>query len=202
MLLTAEQFRQCFPGNPEPAEWAGALNAILPGYAINTPLRVAAFLAQCGHESEGFTALRENLNYSATALIATWPKRFPPEVANSYARRPEAIANRAYASRMGNSDEASGDGWRYRGRGVIQLTGKGNYSDFARSVGRTLDEVVPYLETKQGAVDAAGWYWKTRDINPLADAEKFKAVTLAINGGMNGYDDRLARYERIIKVLA
>src|SRR5689334_2822625 len=102
MLLTAEQFKACFPGNKEPAEWVGALNPVLPGYGINTPLRVAAFLAQCGHESEGFTRLVENLNYSAAALTATWPKRFPPEVAAQYARQPERIANRAYANRLGN----------------------------------------------------------------------------------------------------
>lgn len=201
--MLAEEFARMFPGNKEPEAWAAALNAILPTYGIDAnPQRLAAFLAQCGHESNGFTAVVENLNYSASALTATWPKRFPADVAAKYARQPEKIANRAYADRMGNGPEESGDGWRYRGRGVIQLTGRSNYAAFGKAAGRTLEEVAAYLETKQGAVEAAAWYWQAHNLNALADAGKFQAMTRAINGGLNGYDDRLARYERYIAALA
>lgn len=202
MLLTAEQFKACFPGNKEPAEWAGALNAILPGYGINTPLRVAAFLAQCGHESEGLTRLVENLNYSAAALAATWPKRFPPEVAAQYARQPERIANRAYANRLGNGPEESGDGWMYRGRGPIQATGKDHYADFAKRTGRTLAEAVEYMTTKAGGLEFACMFWNDNGLSPLADEGKMTAITKIVNGGTNGLEDRLARYERVKEVFA
>lgn len=201
-MLTAEQFKQCFPNNHEPQEWTDALNAVLPNYGITSPLRLAAFLAQCGHESEGFTAVKENLNYSAQALTATWPKRFPPEVAKSYARQCDHIANRAYADRLGNGPESSGDGWKYRGRGVIQITGKDNYRAFAKCVGKSLEDVTGYLETKQGAVESACWYWSTRVLSPLADKEDMDRITRVINGGTNGMADRMARYEHIKEVLA
>lgn len=201
-MLTAAQFKACFPGNKEPEAWADALNAVLPNYGITSPLRLAAFLAQCGHESEGFTAVRENLNYSAAALTATWPKRFPPDVAKSYARQPDHIANRAYADRMGNGNEQSGDGWKYRGRGVIQLTGKDNYRAFAASVGKALEEVVGYLETKAGAVESAAWFWSNNVLNALADKGDMLTITKRINGGTNGLQDRMARYEKIKGVLA
>lgn len=199
-MVTVDQFKKLFPGNKEAEAWTDALNAVLPRYGITTDLRTAAFLAQCGHESNGFTAIRENLNYSAEALTATWPKRFPKQIAEQYARQPERIANRAYADRMGNGPEASGDGWKHRGRGVIQLTCKSNYVAFAKAVGKSYDEVFSYLETKEGAVESACWYWSTRGLNALADAQKFIALTKAINGGTNGIDDRMARYERAIDV--
>jgi putative chitinase len=195
MSISVDQFKKLFPANPDPAAWVTALNAILPGYGITTPLRVAAFLAQCGHESEGFTALKENLNYSAEALTRTWPKRFPVDVAPQYARQPERIANRAYADRMGNGPEESGDGWKYRGRGVIQLTGKDNYLAFAGAIKMPFSEIVSYLETNAGAIESACWYWSTRNLNALADAGNVTALTRAINGGTNGLSDRQARYE-------
>lgn len=200
-MITVEQFKKCFPANKEPQEWTDALNAVLPLYQINSGARIAHFLAQCGHESIGFTAVKENLNYSADALTATWPKRFPAGLAESYHRQPERIANRAYADRLGNGPEASGDGWRYRGRGVIQVTGKGNYSDFAKSAGKTLEDVVAYLETKRGAVESACWYWKTRGLNSIADSGDILSLTKRINGGTNGLEDRKARFAKITAVL-
>ena len=195
MTITIEQFKRMFPSNPTPAEWVDALNAVLPHYQIN----LADFLSQCGHESQGFTAVVENLNYSAAALLATWPKRFAG-VAEQYARKPEAIGNRAYANRMGNGDEASGDGFRHRGHGLIQLTGKDNHKAFARSIGKTLDETLEYLKTKQGAVESACWFWKDRGLG--RHEGNVTALTKVINGGLNGLADRQARYERATGILA
>jgi len=202
MNITTEQFKSLFPRATEPEAWAAALSAIMPRYGINTSLRIAAFLAQCGHESAGFTRLVENLNYSAEALTRVWPTRFPPEIARQYARQPERIANRAYADRMGNGPEASGDGWRYRGRGLIQLTGADNYRAFARAVGATLEDVCANLETKTWAVESACWYWSTRGLNALADVRDVIAITKRINGGTNGIDDRQARYAQALTTFA
>ncbi len=203
-MITADQFAALFPNNKQPGVWAAALNAILPKYGIDTPLRISAFLAQCGHESEGFTALTENLNYSADALATTWPNRYavdakaktkvPNELAKRLARKPEAIANNVYANRMGNGNEASGDGWAHRGRGAIQCTGKGNYINFARAAGKPYAEITAYLETPDGAVESACWYWKNNNINVQADKGRNEIMTKLINGGFNGLADRNARY--------
>lgn len=200
-MVTTDQFRKLFPNNKEPEAWAAALNAILPKYGIDTLPRLAPFLAQCGHESEGFTVLRENLNYSATALLQTWPKRFDSASAQAYARQPERIANRAYANRMGNGPEESGDGWRFRGYGPIQITGRANREAFAKSIGKSLEESETYILTKEGGIESACWYWTTRNLNALADAGKFVAMTRAINGGTNGLADRQARYAKATEVL-
>lgn len=201
-MVTADQFRKLFPNNKEPEAWAAALSATLPAYGIDTPARIAPFLAQTGHESEGFTATRENLNYSAEALARTWPRRFPSDVAARYARQPEKIANRAYADRMGNGPEASGDGWKFRGRGPLQATGKDNYAAFARHKGMTLDEVVACLETKEGGIEFACWFWVNNGLNELADAGKFVTITKRINGGVNGLDDRQSRLAQAQVVFA
>ena len=132
--LTLDQLKQIVPGNPYIEHWYEALSEICPDYDINTPKRLAAFLAQCAHESGGFKAIKENLNYRAESLCRVWPKYFPNiDVARQYAQQPERIANRAYANRMGNGPEESGDGWKFCGRGLIQLTGKDNYSRYAQS---------------------------------------------------------------------
>ncbi|MBT0665739.1 glycoside hydrolase family 19 protein [Geobacter pelophilus] len=199
-MISVEQFVKLFPQNKHPQAWTDALNAILPKYGINTRLRIMAFLAQCGHESNGFTDVIENLNYSAEALTLTWPKRFPQGVAEEYARQPERIANRAYADRMGNGPESSGDGWKHRGRGVIQITGKDKYLEFAKAAGKSYDDVFAYLETKEGAIESACWFWVNNGCNALADADKFIALTKRINGGTNGIDDRMARYELATKL--
>lgn len=200
MLISIDQFKTLFPDNPVPFGWVNALNNILPKYGINTRLRIMAFLAQCGHESNGFTDVTENLNYSREGLINTWPNRFPPQIVPQYARQPERIANRAYADRMGNGPESSGDGWKHRGRGVIQITGKDKYIEFAKAVGKPYDEIFAYLETKEGAVESACWFWMNNGCNALADAEKFIALTRRINGGTNGLEDRTARYEQAATV--
>ena len=200
-MITGEQLRRLFLATPNIGVWADAINIICPGYGINTPLRLAAFLAQTGHESAYFTALSENLNYRASALTATWPKRFPADIAAQYARQPEKIANRAYANRMGNGPEESGDGWRYRGRGLIQLTGRANYDTFAKLTGRTLDGTIIYLTTPAGALESACWYWRLHDLSALADSGDIVSITKRINGGTNGLEDRQRLYAKALTIL-
>ena len=169
MELKKEQLKQLLPKNPYIDNWYGALSQLLPDYEINTPQRIAAFIAQCAHESGEFTTLKENLNYRAVTLRKIFPKYFPTdEIANHYASLPnkqEAIANKVYANRMGNGDEASGDGFRYCGRGLIQLTGKDNYTWFAASIGITPDEASEYLQTFEGAAQSACWFWESNNLN-------------------------------------
>jgi putative chitinase len=179
------------------------LNKICKQYGIlDNHKRVAAFLAQVAHESGGFNFTRENLNYSAKALQSVFRKYFSTEaLAKQYERKPEQIANRVYASRMGNGDEKSGDGWAYRGRGLIQLTGKDNYTRFASSIKKTLKETVEYLETNEGAVVSAAWFWDTNKLNTFCDKDDFVTLTKRINGGTNGLEDRKHHYELALKVL-
>jgi len=182
--------------------WTDPLNATFDRFDINTPERQAAFLGQCGHESGGFKTLQENLNYSAEGLQKTWPKRFPALAdAEPYARQPEKIANKVYAGRNGNGDEASGDGWRYRGRGCIQLTGKANYSAAGDALDVDLLADPDIVATSQYAALTAGWFWSIHDLNPLADARDDLAITKKINGGTNGLDDRIARTQKALDVL-
>jgi putative chitinase len=203
LTLTQEQVAKCAARNKNPADLTAALNAVLPKYDINTPERVAAFLAQCGHESADFTTLKENLNYSAKGLHGTWPKRFvTEEAAKPYERNPEKIANKVYADRMGNGPEASGDGWKYRGRGAIQLTGHDNYHAFAKDIGKTVDEAIAYLETLPGAIESACWFWKKNGLNALADAKDMKAATKKINGGDLGLAERTQHFQHNLTVLA
>lgn len=200
--FTLEKLAQCSARNTDPAALFDALSAVLPRYEINTVDRVAAFLAQCGHESADFTVLRENLNYSAKGLHATWPTRFISEdAAVPYNRNPEAIANKVYSSRLGNGDEASGDGWLYRGRGAIQLTGKANYQTFADSLGSTLEETVAYTETLEGAVESAAFFWNRNNLNTLADERNITAMTKKINGGTLGLEERKAHMIHNLEVL-
>lgn len=164
--------------------------------------RQAAFLAQIGHESAAFTAVRENLNYSHRALRNIFGKYFPTdELAKQYARQPEKIANRVYANRMGNGDEASGDGWRFRGRGLIQLTGKNNYTSCSADVHVDLIENPEWLESPQGAVSSALWYWNKNNLNSFADVEDIRGMTKRINGGYHGLDDRIEKYQRAKEIL-
>ena len=204
-LLTKEQLAQLIPGNPYVENWLDALNEILPEYEINTPQRIAAFIAQCAHESGGFKALKENLNYRAVTLRKIFPKYFPnDEIANQYANLPnkqEAIANRVYANRMGNGDEASGDGYRYCGRGLIQLTGKENYSWFAASLEMPVEDVPEYLQTFEGAVQSACWFWESNNLNQWADKGDILTLTKRINGGTIGLEDRIKHYNHALHVL-
>lgn len=173
---------------------------LIEKYKINTSVRMAHFLSQCAHESSGFKALSENLNYSAAGLMSVFRKYFDAESAKQYARQPERIANRVYANRMGNGDEESGDGWRYRGRGVIQLTGKNNYKAFA---GHIRSDVVanPDTVSKKYALDSAAWWWSSNRMNAVADKGDVVAVTKRVNGGTNGLSDRQRKYKEIITLL-
>jgi putative chitinase len=209
-MLTLSQLKQLLPKNKYVEHWHNALHQLLPDYDINTANRIAAFVAQCSHESGGFTTLKENLNYKPQSLRRLFSKYFPDDAtANQYCARPDkqaAIANRVYANRMGNGDESSGDGYRYCGRGLIQLTGRSNYQSFADSIevdGRPLkiDEVPEYLATFEGAAQSACWFWETNKLNQWADAGDILNLTKRINGGTIGLDDRKKHYEHALHVL-
>jgi putative chitinase len=199
--FTVEQLNQMVPGNPYIDHWHEAFCQILPDYDINTKQRVAAFIAQCAHESGGFKFIKENLNYKAASLCKVWPRYFNESNANQYAQQPEKIANRAYANRMGNGPEDSGDGWKFCGRGLIQLTGKDNYSRFADSTGQTLDEASEHLTTFEGCVQSAAWFWEANNLNQYADSGDILTMTKRINGGTLGLEDRKAHYQHALQVL-
>ena len=204
-ILTRDQLAQLLPGNPYLDHWYHALELALPDYDINTPQRVAAFVAQCAHESGGFRALKENLNYKAATLRKIFPKYFPDDAtANHYASLPnkqEAIANRVYGGRMGNGPEASGDGFRYCGRGLIQLTGKQNYQNFADSIETPVEDIPEFLATFEGAVQSACWFWEANNLNQWADKGDILTLTKRINGGTIGLEDRIKHYEHALHVL-
>jgi putative chitinase len=199
--FSEDKLEDILTGNKHIEEYHAALCKALPKFEITTEARVAGFLAQCSHESNNFKVLRENLNYSADGLRRIFPKYFKDVDPDDYARQPEKIANRVYANRMGNGDEDSGDGWKYCGRGVIQLTGKDNYTRFASDMGMSLDEVVTYLETIEGAIMSAAWYWNSRKINGAADANDIVKMTKLVNGGTIGLEDRKKHYAHILEVL-
>ena len=205
MELTLQQLKQLLPRNPYVEHWHKALAQLFPDYEINTPQRMAAFIAQCAHESAGFMVLRENLNYRWQTLRKIFPKYFPTdELAQRYASMPnrqEAIANRVYGGRMGNGPEESGDGFRYCGRGLIQLTGRDNYAWFAASLSITPEEATEYLSTFEGAAQSACWFWETNKLNQWADKNDIITLTKRINGGTIGLDDRIKHYEHALHVL-
>lgn len=205
-MITAEKFHKIFPNCVNPQEWVNVMESVLPEYGINTPDRIASFLAQCGHESGGWTKFEENLNYGAAGLMVVFKKYFPTqEIANAYARKPEKIANRAYANRMDNRDESSGDGWKYRGRGPIQITGKANITAFAKKFVEDWQSIVdnPALIStdKRLALLSAIWFWDTNNLNKFADAKDIKGMTRVINGGYNGLDERIKLYNECIAEL-
>ena len=169
---------------------------------FENPKRMAAFLAQVAHESGAFNFTKEGLSYSAASLRKVWPKRFTTlAIAQAYARKPEKIANKVYANRMGHGTEASGDGYKFCGRGLIQLTGKDNYTRFAKSIGKTLNETVAYLETAEGAVASAAWFWDANKLNVYADKGDFVGLTRRINGGTIGLADRKHHYDIALAAL-
>jgi putative chitinase len=200
-----EQLNEMIKGNPYVDQWYHALNEILPEYEINTPERVAAFIAQCAHESGGFRMLKENLNYRAATLRKIFPKYFPDDAsANYYASLPnkqEMIANKVYGNRMGNGDESTGDGFRYLGRGLIQLTGKNNYTLFAAAIDTPLEDIPEYLQTFEGAVQSACWFWEQNNLNQWADKGDILTLTKRINGGTIGLEDRIKHYNHALHVL-
>ena len=190
--------------NPEMCKYyINALNKILPEYKVNTKLRLCHFLAQILHESGNLKYKSENLNYSAKALRSVFPKYFKTdEIANQYARKPEKIANRVYANRMGNGDEASGDGWLRRGRGLIQLTGTDNYKACTKALNVDLmknpDLIISNAEI---CMKTACWFWNSKKLNELADKDDIKSITKRINGGYNGIEDRESILKRAKSVL-
>jgi putative chitinase len=204
-LILPEQLKEMLPMNRFINDWCVALNKVLPEYEIDTTERIAMFVAQCGHESSDFRVLKENLNYRWETLRKVFPKYFPTDaLAQEYASKPnkqEAIANRVYASRMGNGPEKSGDGFRYSGKGLIQLTGKNNYTAFAESVNMPLSEIGDYLLTFEGAVKSACWFWKENNLNPLSDQLDVRKATRRINGGFHGLEDRQNRFNRNMNIL-
>jgi putative chitinase len=204
-ILTKAQLAQMIPGNPYIDHWFEALEQLLPDYDINTPQRVAAFVAQCAHESGNFRVIKENLNYKAPSLRKLFSKYFPTDtLAEEYCARrnkQEAIANRIYASRMGNGPEESGDGYRYCGRGLIQLTGKDNYSRFAQSLEIATEEASEYLATFEGAAQSACWFWESNNLNVLADKGDILTLTKRINGGTIGLEDRIKHYNHALHVM-
>ena len=201
MPITAQQLLQIIPNAGLVAGvFVPVLNTAMNRYQIVGAKRNAAFIAQVGHESGQLTRLVENLNYSADVLRKTWPSRFDVDLASATARKPEQIANIAYGNRIGNT--ALGDGWKYRGRGLIQITGKNNYRACGEALGLDLISQPELLEKPQHACMSAAWFWATNGLNSLADAGKFDAITQRINGGQNGAADRQALYAKALKVLA
>jgi putative chitinase len=205
-MVTVEQFKKLFPKCASPQEWVTAMESVLPAHNINTTDRIASFIAQCGHESGGWTVFEENLNYSSLALTSIFGKYFTKELADQYARKPEKIANRVYANRMGNGDEASGDGWKYRGRGPIQVTGKTNITTFAKKLVPDFQKIIdnPSLIStdKQLSLLSAIWFWDNANLNKYADAKDIKGMTKVINGGYNGLDERTKLYGECIAELS
>lgn len=183
--------------------WFPELDEMLPIFGITTVARVSAFIAQTSHESNGYSVLKENLNYKAETLMRVWPKRFPNiDIANQYARNPEKIANFVYANRMGNGSTESGDGYRYCGRGLLQLTGYDNYKAFADYAGIDVDDAPSYIETPRGAVHSACWFWYVNDCSSYADAVDMEGLSQRINGGTIGMEDRIAKYNKAVHILA
>lgn len=203
-MITRDQLTAIMPQSGGRAgAFLDPLNSAMEEFGIDTPARQSAFLAQAAHESGQLGHLVENLNYSADGLIATWRRRFTLADAAAYARKPERIANRVYAQRLGNGDEASGDGWRFRGRGIFQVTGRANYAECSRALynDEMLIERPDLLEQPEGACRSAGWFWQARELNQWADSGDFKTLTLRINGGLNGWADRFAYFAHANVVL-
>ena len=198
-MITADSLKQIMPNLPDDKRttYLPPLQSAMTEFAVNTPHREAAFLAQIAHESNELTIFLENLNYGAKGLMATWPKRFPDlGKAQQFERNPEKIANHVYANRIGNGDEASGDGWRFRGRGPIQITGRENYGKYGLRLSLDLVREPDKVATPVVGFRVAGLYWKENGLNELADALMFETITRRINGGLKGLEERLKYYTR------
>lgn len=210
-MISLEQVLKAVPDAKKlrVASFLPYLNAAMAEFGIDTPIRQAAFLAQVFHETGNLTRIEENLNYGAAGLRATWPSRFDQATAEKYARKPEMIANKVYANRMGNRDEASGDGWKYRGAGLIQLTGKDNQFACAMALNIDPTEISDWLKTEEGACRSAGWFWQQNNLNKWADKGDFDGVSDVINRGRKteavgdaiGYAHRESLYLALKRVL-
>lgn len=203
MNLTPQQLRTVFPNCRDPNLWASILPKVADEFAINTKDRFAAWLAQVGHESAQFNATRENLSYSVLALVKTWPTRFPTqESAKPFERQPERLANYVYGGRLGNGDYASGDGWRFRGGGLIQATGRSNYRAVGDAIGVPLEDQPTKIEVPLISARTAGHFWKAHGCNELADARDLEAITVQINGPAKlGEQDRALNLAKLLTVL-
>lgn len=197
--MTSEQFKLITPNAP--IEWLHALILEMEKAEINTPLRQSAFIAQVAHESQGLTKFEENLNYSAERLVIVFPRKFTVETARGYARQPERIANLVYSNRLGNGDEASGDGWKYHGRSPIMLTFFSNYQRCGEEINEPILDNPDLLLSPEIGCKVATWFWNDKDLNILADNQNFDAITRKINGGLNGKDDRDQYYAKAKRVL-
>ena len=199
MPITAEQLKRLHIGE----QWLDALNETFARFDISTPIRQASVIGQCGHECGSFKVLEENLNYRAETLMKLWPKRFPTlEIANQYAKNPKKIANMVYANRMGNRDEASGDGYRFRGRGCIQLTGHANYFHAGKACDEDFVMNPDLVATPKYAAMTAGWFWSTHKLNQYADGSDFLMMTKKINGGTIGLQDRINHINHALNIIA
>ena len=197
-MVNAEQLKQLHIG----AEWVDALNETFARFNLTTNNQKAMFIGQCSHECGNFRTLEENLNYRAETLMKLWPKRFPSlEFAKQYEKNPKKIANSVYASRMGNRDEASGDGYRFRGRGALQCTGHSTYFHAGKALGIDFVMQPDLVATPKYAALTAGWFWETHKLNPPADALDYTKVTKIINGGTIGLDDRIKHVQHALAVL-
>ena len=196
-MVNAEQLEKLHIG----PQWVDALNETFQRFDISTPLRQAAFIGQCGHECGNFKILEENLNYRAEALMKLWPKRFDAAKAQMCARNPKLIANTVYSNRMGNRDEASGDGYRFRGRGCIQLTGHANYYHAGQALGEDFVMQPELVATPQYAALSAGFFWNTQKLNQYADTKDLRTMTKKINGGYIGLNDRERHFNQALAVL-
>lgn len=208
-MITLEQFSKMIPSNKEAAKWYPIAVDFFKKYDITTTNRIAGFMAQCAHESGDFKNLEENLNYSVETLLKVFPRYFGKGKANptEYARNPEKLANYVYmdANRskqgaLGNT--VAGDGWRFRGGGIKQLTGRSNYAAFAKGVGMSTEEAADYVRTMKGAFESACWFWKTNGIANFADADDIIGMSKKINGGTIGLEDRKLRYSKAKAILA
>lgn len=202
--FTQDKLQECLSRNQQIDAWFPLLNDVLPKFEINSIQRVAAFLAQCAHESLDFTVLQENLNYKPETLGRVWPHLFPADVAQQYGHHPEQIANRAYGGRMGNGPEESGDGYRYRGRGIVQITGKDNYRQCSNDLyqNNSILESPDWICTPEGALWSACWFWHKNNLNALADQDDMLTMTKRINGGTLGLDERTQNYNNFCNILA
>jgi putative chitinase len=198
-MVNANQLQRIHIG----PQWVDALNETFDKFGISSIVQQAAFIGQCGHECANFKILEENLNYRAATLMKLWPKRFPTqEVANSYAGNAKRIANMVYASRMGNRDEASGDGYRFRGRGCIQLTGSTNYFHAGKALGVDFWTNPDLVSTPKYAALTAGWFWSTHNCNALAEKQDWVGLTKKINGGTFGLQERIDHTQAAIQALS
>ena len=198
-MVSSEQLQKLHIG----AEWAEPLNETFARFNISTPIQQGAFIGQCGHECANFKVLKENLNYRAATLMKLWPKRFPTlEIANQYAGQPSKIANKVYCDRMGNRNEASGDGARFIGRGCIQLTGSSNYYNAGKALGVDFWADPDLVATPKYAALTAGWFWSTHKCNEVAQNQDWTRLTKIINGGTIGLQDRIKHTLEAIQVIS